>query len=256
MIVWIVGELSADATLTYDLIVPEADPPYSVTLLGAMVVNQQNYLINPTELKYRPENTRPLGSEWLTGTGADWLIVDGVLTCFAGTGQDPKHAWVNQEFGTGDYTVIADIRMVDWADGDLARAGLAVRVNPEDGERALNFLLHEDTFSVDFLNDLVSWGTYLDYAWQVGEWYTMQVVAQGSRLEGQIARRGSNEVPASSTWDDPWNEFRSPGYPGLTGSTMQGLTAQFDNFQVLVDGEVVFFDDFEESTPVGEWSVY
>ena len=106
------------------------------------------------------------------------------------------------------------------------------------------------------LNDLVAWGTNGDYAWQAGQWYTMVLSANGSVLEGQINRKDSNEIPYRIVWDNPNNALRSPGFPGLTGSTMQGLTAQYDNFQVLVDGKVVFSDNFNKETRVSNWEMY
>ena len=144
--------------------------------------------------------------------------------------------------------------MVDWVDGDYARSGVAVWVNPDDHERALNFLLHEDNNSVDMLNDAVIWGAYGDYSWKTGEWYTITLEAKGSLLTGRIQKTGTNENPYVLIWDDGYAAMRSPGFPGLTGSTMLGLTAQFDNFQVIVDGKVVFFDNFD-STPVSDWQL-
>jgi len=249
----------ADATdtlgLTYDLTAPNENPPMSAAINGMMTVGELDYPIAGSKLQYMPENTRSLGNDWIIGTGGNWIIADGVLTGFAETGDDPKHVWIEKDFGTGDYTVKADVRMLDWVDGDLARAGIAIRLNPDDGERALNLLYHDDNGSVDLLNDLVAWGTRSAYNWQVGEWYTMTLTAKGSLLTGTIVRTGSNRIPSVFTWDDPRNAARSPGYPGLTGSTLQGLSAQFDNFEVIVNGKVVFSDNFDE-VGVKDWAVY
>ena len=58
------------------------------------------------------------------------------------------------------------------------------------------------------------------------------------------------------TWEDASINQRASGYPGLTASTLQGLQSQYDNFEVIVNGEVVFSDDFNYSTQVTNWMMY
>lgn len=255
-IVWNLTNLSTEARLTYDLVAPSSNPPMTAKISGVITVGDVTYSLADSSLKYLPDNVASLGPNWTIGMAGTWTIVDGVLNCYAESSADPKHAWVNKDFGTGDYTVKADVRMMDWVDGDAARSGIAVRVNPDEGERALNLLFHQDLGSVDLLNDLVAWGTNGDYAWNVGEWYTMTLAANGSILEGRIQKPGSNQAPLIIMWDDFGIAARSPGFPGLTGSSMQDLTVQFDNFQVIVNDKVVFSDDFSRSTSVGNWQVY
>ncbi len=255
-ITWNVSGLTGAAELTYDLIVPGTNPPVIATIAGTISLGDIVYAIPDSTMKYLPDNVSSLGSDWVIGSAGVWTIIDGVLNCYADTGNDPKHVWVNREFDTGDYTVQADVRMIDWTDTDLARAGIAVRVNPFDGERALNLLFHEDTGSVDMLNDLVSWGTQGNYSWEIGQWYTMILTASGSLLEGQIFKKGSNESPFIISWNDFALSLRSPGYPGLTGSSLVGLTSQYDNFQVIVNDQVVFIDNFDRSTSISDWQVY
>jgi hypothetical protein len=256
-IIWNLDHLAGqDAILTYHLRTADAELPRNVTLTGSVTLQNVKYAIGDTTLTYLPANRVALGDQWVTGSAGEWWIEDGVLSCFADSTHDPRHVWVNQEFSTGDYTVRADVRMLDWQNHDLARGGIAVRVNPQDGERALNLLFHNDLNSMDMLNDHISWGTEGNYQWQVGEWYTMTLSARGSHLEGTIRARNTNETPYAIEWDDPRNTLRSPGYPGLTGSTLAGLTTQFDNFEVLIDGEVVFSDDFERLVGIADWALY
>jgi len=255
-IVWIIDELHEPAYLWYDLHAPEEDVPMMTTLSGHVTFNGTEYATMNSELKYMPENSRLLSDDWSVGSGGEWLIIDGVLNCISHDSQDPKHVWVNKDFGTGDYTVRADVRMLNWQDADLARAGIAVRVNPMDGEKALNLLYHDDTGSVDMLNDLVAWGPNGDYTWNVGEWHTMTLTAAGDTLTGRIQKTGSNAPFYEIAWSDFALLLRSPGFPGLTGSSMEGLTAQYDNFSVLVDGEVVFSDDFEDHTSIADWTLF
>ncbi|MBI1390512.1 MAG: hypothetical protein GC154_18910 [bacterium] len=256
VLVWTLNNVTQNAQLNYDLTAPEENTPSSITLHGDFVSAGQNYAVADATLKYRPGNLHPLGPDWVTGSGGSWYIANNVMVCFSEDGYDPKHVWVNKEFGTGDYTVKADVRMVDWQDQDLARAGVAVRVNPSDGERALNLLFHDDTNSIDMLNDLVAWGAFGDFSWEPSQWYTMTLSAHGSVLDGEIHPRGNPSNSLTIQWDSPMLEARSPGYPGLTGSSLAGLTAEFDNFSVSVNGEIVFEDDFDIEVSVSDWGLY
>ncbi|MEW6238882.1 MAG: CotH kinase family protein [Candidatus Omnitrophota bacterium] len=256
VIAWKLSNLTGEASLTYDLTAPAANPPMSVDITGSITVNGTVYSSGTSTLKYMPENMRSLGQDWAIGSGGSWYIADGVLNCYSDSSFDPKHVWVDKDFGTGDYIVQADVRMVDWQDGDLARSGVAVRINPSDGERGLNLLLHNDYGSVDVLNDLIAWGTNGSYQWQTGEWYSMTLQCRNNHLEGSIKKKDSADTPYAISWDDARFEQRSPGFPGLTGSTMNGLTSQFDNFKVLVNGKVVFSDDFEIHTGESDWQLY
>ena len=165
----------------------------------------------------------------------------------------------------GNYTVKCDARMVNWEDGDLPRAGISVRVNPDDNganpgsDRALNLLFHDDTNSIDILNDLVSWGERTDIPWEIGTWYTMALTADGNLLDAFFIEQGADVFADGylSTWEDDRNSNRSPGFPGLAASTWEGLEVQFDNFEVIVDGNVIFSDDFDTAVvDVAGWSLY
>jgi hypothetical protein len=253
-ITWRFSNFTGEAVLTYDLTAPASNPPFKATITGSISDGEISYPLADAELQY----SLPVGglsADWVVGAGM-WAVVDGVLTCYSDSNTDPKHVWVGINFGAGDYTVKADVRMLDWQNQDLARSGVAVRVNPNDGQKALNFLFHDDAGSVDLLNDLVAWGTRGDYAWQVGEWYTMTLRAEGSFLEGTIKKTGTNQIPYTISWNDPALALRSPGFPGLTGSSLNGLTAQFDNFEVIVNGRVVFSDNFNSDTDIEKWEIY
>src|SRR3970040_1337524 len=78
-----------------------------------------------------------LSSDWVTGLGTYVVVEEGstggvlsgnrVLVGAALNSNDPKHAWVNRDFGT-DYTIKCDVRMDSWTDGeDLSRAGIVGR---------------------------------------------------------------------------------------------------------------------------------
>ena len=254
IITWTVANLDKTAVMSYDLLAPVQNVPLSAKITGIAKEGDAEYAIGETTLQIS-KKVIGLKPEWVIGSAGQWIVINGILNCYADSGADPKHIWVKKDFGTEDYSVKADVRMVDWLDGDLARSGVAVRVNPDDRETALNFLFHDNNQTLGLLNDLTAWGTAGQYSWKTGEWYTMKLEAKGSLLTGSITKTGSNEIPFIITWDDDRNALRPSGYPGLTGSSMQGLTTQYDNFEVIVNGKTVFSDNFD-STPVPDWQIY
>jgi hypothetical protein len=186
-----------------------------------------------------------LSAPWALGDLGNWSVQDGVLRCQTVGEGDPRHVWVDQDFGTGDYTVTCDIRMISWTDADASRAGVSVRINPDDGQHGLNLLLHNDTNSVDMLNDMTAWGPNGDYAWSIGVWYTMVVAAEGDTITGTIYEKGTSPAEGLTLeWTDERNGARSPGFPGLAAPNNAGQIVEFNNFEVAVDGQVVFSDDF------------
>ena len=254
-ITWQLDGVAASVELRYSLQTPDSFPPSTPVIRGVVSANGTDYAITDDALNYLPKNAQRLPEPWVAGAG-EWLVADGVLTCLTEDATDPKHAWVALDLATQNYTVRADVRMLNWQDQDHARSGIAVRVDPSEDARALNLLFHDDEISIDFLNDLVAWGTRSEYAWQVGEWYTMTLSIDGLRLDGSIKKTGTNEPPFLMTWEDASINQRASGYPGLTASTLQGLQSQYDNFEVIVNGEVVFSDDFNYSTQVTNWMMY
>ncbi len=201
-----------------------------------------------------------LSSDWVTGNGV-YVVADEVE--FFGNdlrgnrvlyvanidgNTDPLHAWINQDFGT-DYTVRCDVRMESWFDGeDLSRGGVAVRLAPQetDGQdRGVNLLFHEDLNTVEYLNDFRAWANTNDgeFAWEKGVMYTMELSVEGNTVSGTVTQV---ENPDNTITLDPW-EFsdRPEGFAGITGPNVQGEVAVFDNFEVIVNGQTVFSDDFE-----------
>lgn len=201
-----------------------------------------------------------LSSDWTTGNGI-YVVVDEVE--FFGNdlrgnralyvanidgNSDPLHAWIAQDFGT-DYTVRCDVRMESWMDGqDLSRSGIAVRLAPQETngqDRAVNLLFHEDFNTVEYLNDFRAWANTNDgaFAWEKGVMYTMELTVSGSTVSGSVTRV---DDPAVSITLDSWDfSDRPDGFPGITGSNIQGQVTVFDNFEVIVNGQTVFSDDFE-----------
>jgi len=142
----------------------------------------------------------------------------------------------------------------------LSRSGVMIRCTPEPDatgsrEMALNLMFHDDFNSIDMLNDHIEWTSRSDYAWELNQWYTMTLTGKGTLVTGSIVKKGNTDVFDLAPWDKPTNSQRV-GYPGLAGCTQIGLTSQFDNVEVLVDGNVVFSDNFDVAVDVSDWSIY
>ncbi|MEW6238262.1 MAG: hypothetical protein AB1656_22965 [Candidatus Omnitrophota bacterium] len=200
-----------------------------------------------------------LGPDWVTGDGV-YAIVDEsatnkVMISAALDNTDPKHAWINKDFGT-DYTVRCDVSMESWQEGhDLSRAGIAAMIQP-DGvgggsateDRGVCLLIHQDANRVQFLNDMEAWqDPPTVFAWKLKTWYTFEMTVSGTKVSGKITEKAK----PTNTIDIPaWENYngaakRVGGFVGITASTLGGLIAMYDNFQVLVNGEVKFSDDFQ-----------
>ncbi|MGC9328913.1 MAG: hypothetical protein ACP5I1_14860 [Candidatus Hinthialibacter sp.] len=255
-IIWDVGNATGTAEMTYDLIIPSPGAPIICTLSGDVTKGGNTIKLKDVMLKHEIG----LGPDWEIGANGVWAVIDGVLKHYADSGLDPKHIWVNQDFGTQDYTVRADVMMTSWIDDDLSRSGVMIRCSPEPDsqgsrEMALNLMFHEDLNSVDMLNDHIEWASKSDYAWELNEWYTMELTGNGTLVTGSIVKKGDAEVFNLEPWDKPSNSERV-GYPGLAGSTQVGLSSQFDNFEVIVDGSVIFSDNFDVAVSITNWSLY
>lgn len=206
-----------------------------------------------------------LGSDWVAGEYGTYIIVDDagnrVLCGAAVDGGDPKHAWVNQDFGS-DYTVKCDVMMLSWAnDQDASRAGIAGRIQPNgtaadgDHDRGVNLLLHQTYNRTQFLNDLRGWGPETAYTWATRTWYVFEITFSGNTISGSITNKNKpTDTIVLAPWDFPDPQNRAGGFVGVTPSSRIGQVTYYDNFEVSVGGQVVFSDDFE-GTPEAPSSV-
>ncbi len=255
-ITWDVGKVTGSAELTYDLAIPTPGAPLICSLSGKVTKGSDTVKLKDVMLKH----VIGLGPDWKIGANGVWAVVDGVLKHYADTGLDPKHIWVEKDFGTQDYTVQADVMMTSWKNDDLSRSGVMIRCSTEIdkqgySELALNLMFHDDTNSVDMLNDHIEWTSRSDYAWELNQWYTMTLTGKGTLVTGSIVKTGTTDVFNLAPWDKPTNSQRV-GYPGLAGSTQIGLSSQFDNFEVVVNGQVVFSDNFNVAANILDWPLY
>ncbi len=214
-----------------------------------------------------------LGSDWTAGEGI-WIVVDEVE--FFGNDVrnnrvlmsanidnpdwTPLHAWIERDFGT-DYTVKCDVRMESWVESyaediqmDLSRGGVAVRLKPtgtNEGtdDRAINMLFHHDFETIEYLNDWRAWADTNDgeFLWEKGVMYTFELTIVADQLSGKIYKTedGPDNAFELAQWTHDSFADRADGFPALTGSNSDGVCVVYDNFEVIVNGDVVFSDDFE-----------
>ncbi len=199
-----------------------------------------------------------LGNDWQVGEYGQYIIVEddgNRVMCGASiSGGDPKHAWVDQDFGS-DYTVKCDVNMLTWKGGDPSRAGIVGRLQPNgtavDGahDRGVNLLFHDENAmydNVEFLNDLRGWGPATPFAWTTRTWYTFVITFSGDTITGSVTNRdNAADMIDVAEWAFVNPEERTTGFAGVTASTNLGEVVYFDNFEVSVGGTVVFSDDFE-----------
>lgn len=254
-ITWDVGKATGSAEMTYDLAIPTPGAPLTCTLSGSVAKGSEIVKLKDVMLKHQIG----LGPDWTIGANGVWAVIDGVLKHYADSGLDPKHIWVQKDFGQ-DYMVRADVMMTSWKNDDLSRSGVMIRCQPEadktgSKEMALNLMFHDDQNSIDMLNDHIEWTSKSTYAWELDQWYTMTLTGAGTLVTGSIVKKGETDVFELAPWDKATNSERV-GYPGVAGSTQINITSQFDNFEVLVGGQVVFSDNFDVAVNVTDWPIY
>jgi LPXTG-site transpeptidase (sortase) family protein len=175
-----------------------------------------------------------------TGGGA-WSIVSGQLRNVGAAG-DPNKLLIDALGATvADVIMQTRISVTSWVGNtDLGRMGLSCcMVSNGEGYAGL---FHDDSISLDLLNDLRSWGTYGTYSWSVGSWYNMafRVIRPANRL-GQIkVWPAGGPEPGSWTVDGNFGggAARTNGYVGLGGSRQADITLFDDLFiRKIVDPE-------------------
>jgi len=198
-----------------------------------------------------------LGSDWKVGEYGVYVIAkesdtNRVLCTASVNDGDPKHAWVNKNFGE-NYTIKCDVQILSWADAsDPSRAGIGGHIQPNgtaadgDHDRGVNILFHNDLNTVQFLNDLAGWGPSTVFTWALRTSYTMEITFAGDNVTGSITNKAkpTDKIDLAS-WAFVTPANRRGGFAGVTASTAPGQVVYFDNFQVIVDGQVAFSDDFE-----------
>ncbi len=171
-----------------------------------------------------------------TFVGGTWTQHDGILSQTASV-NDPVKAILNDRTYPAAVEISAMVRVESWTNGDMARAGVSLLTDPNTGQ-GYGLLFHNDTNTVQFLDDKVHWGNSYSFAWQVGTWYHFKLREQDGVLSGKIWADGTAEP---STWmftQTGWTD-RTAGAPALVGGSGKGTgngtgnaTTSFDNVTV------------------------
>jgi hypothetical protein len=191
-----------------------------------------------------------------------WEEKNGVISQTNPTPGDHTYLIIAGDFEE-PHTGLVQIRIDEWADGDLARAGIGFRHNPGDGS-GYAFLIHHFLNNMEFLNDHLAWkqnDTQPPFgAVKVGEWYWMKAEISDDGLKGKIWPDGEKEP-------DKWLlesklDFGGPrppsGQVGLNGGSSTGAPAatvvSFDNFAVCDTPNACVPDALLAVEPAGKLS--
>jgi hypothetical protein len=196
----------------------------------------------------KPDITTETAYSVKTG-GGTWEIEHDTLKNVGASG-DPNKLLIT---ALGDVSTAVDmlvkIRVTSFAGGDLSRMGLSccMDTSPSRGSGYCG-LFHDDSNSLDLLNDLRSWGTQGTYSWSLDTWYYMRFrVVDPASSVGQVKvwQVGTNE-PSTWTVDGSFGSgtARTYGEVGFAGSRTTDTT-YFDDILIR------FIADSEPSTSIG-----
>lgn len=181
--------------------------------------------------------------------GGTWSIETNKLKN-AGADGDPNKLIITALGNVNaDIDMLTKINVTSFSGGDRSRMGLSccMDTDPSRGS-GYSALFHQNTNSLDLLNDLRSWGTRGTYSWSLNTWYYMRfrVIDPASKLgKVKVWQVGSTEP---STWTVDGNfgggTARSHGEVGFGGSRTTDTT-YFD------DTLIRYITDPEPSTSLG-----
>ncbi len=178
-----------------------------------------------------------------------WIEEKGVIKQTNPAPQD--HAYLIIEGGFAEpHSVIVKIRIDDWGDDDLSRAGIGVRLDPGDGA-GYAFLIHHTLNNMEFLNDHLAWkanDTPPPFgAVEKGKWYWMKAEISDDGFFGKIWPENEKEPDWLLESKFDFGAVRAvSGNVGLNGGSNQGsgkTNVSFDDFAI--------FDNSDEATPAG-----
>jgi hypothetical protein len=174
-----------------------------------------------------------IGSAWSL-VGGSWSQTPGVLAQASTASGDPRKAMVTNETFPANVQVMAKVRVDSWVNGDYARAGVGLYTNAA-GE-GYNLLFHNNTSTVQFLDDHVSWGNAYSFSWSVGAWYWFKLEESGGTLYGKVWADGTTEPSSWQFTQAGWSDRSSGGAPALNGGDTGtgGSTASFAHVTVTV----------------------
>jgi hypothetical protein len=196
----------------------------------------------------KPDITTETAYSVKTG-GGTWAIEQDALKNVGASG-DPNKLIITALGGVSTAVdMLVKIRVTSFTGGDLSRIGLSCCMDTSTS-RGSGYcgMFHDNSNSIDLLNDLRSWGTQGSYSWSLDTWYYMRfrVVDPASRI-GQVKvwQVGTNE-PSAWTVDGSFGSgtARSYGEVGFAGSRTTDTT-YFDDILIRL------IADSEPSTSLG-----
>ncbi|MBN1411324.1 MAG: discoidin domain-containing protein [Spirochaetales bacterium] len=177
-------------------------------------------------------NDNTIGSAWTMYSGT-WSETGGILRQDSTSQGDPcKAIVVNSGLNvSGNHTITAKVYINSWTDGDTARAGVSLLTGTGDG-RGYNLLFHNNHSTVQFLDDMVAWGTSYTFNWSDQTWYWFKMKMENGTLYGKVWQDGAAEP---SNWPYTWARSGRTGYPALNGGTSGhggSCTVFFDDVRI------------------------
>ena len=174
----------------------------------------------------------------------EWVEEDGVIKQTNPAPGDHTYLIIPGDFPE-PHTGIVAIRIDDWGDDDLSRAGLGFRLDPGDGA-GYAFLIHHTLSNMEFLNDHITWknnDTPPPFGEvEIGKWYWMKAEISDEGFKGKIWPDGEDE-PTKWLLDsalDFGGVRPVSGRVGLNGGSNAGAgktLVSFDNFVVCETAE-------------------
>ncbi|MBC8233834.1 hypothetical protein H8E77_30160 [bacterium] len=168
-----------------------------------------------------------------------WVEEDGVIKQTDPAPGDHTYLIIPGDFPE-PHTGVVMIRIDDWADHDLSRAGIGFRLDPGDGS-GYAFLIHNTLNNMEFLNDHLAWKQNdtpppFDEV-EIGKWYWMKAEVSDKEIKGKIWPEEEKEPTKwllESAFD--FGGLRGPsGRAGLNGGSNAGAgktLVSFDNFVI------------------------
>ncbi|MBN2142516.1 Ig-like domain repeat protein [Candidatus Woesearchaeota archaeon] len=167
-----------------------------------------------------------------TGGGV-WALVNNQLRNTGGIGDPNKLLVATLGSNVSDVEMMVKMNVTTWlGTADEGRMGLSQDMDATGGGYAS--LFHNNQTSLEFLNDLRSWGLSSTFNWNTNTWYYMKF-----RVINPSGNSGNYKVwAATGTEPSSWTagtfgtgDVRGNGYVGLAGSRRADVT-YFDDFQI------------------------
>ena len=178
-------------------------------------------------------NSGSLSSAWKT-VGGNWSASSGVLQQTSTANGDPRKAMITNQTYPANVEIMAEVTVNSWTNGDYARAGVGLYTNAQG--MGYNLVFHNDTHTVQFLDDGVTWGNSYTFNWSVGTTYWFQLKMSGGVLYGKIWAAGTAEPTSWMFSQSGWTDRSSSGAPSLNGGDTNtnggSSTASFSNVSV------------------------